>query len=154
MSCVLTMTAMAVLAGLSLSQVSVGVLAEILDGKKKHDNKEGFETVFTDSQMLYNTLTDYDCHAEKVSENEFLVDTINGQLRYYRKDENKPFSIYFDRIDNPDGLLQSIDEFERCYGRNVQDFTYNHIKQNLAPNMRIYDEQVVDDELVLTISVD
>ncbi len=154
MSLVLTMTSMAVLAGLSLTHISAGVIAEILDGKNKQEVSEGFETVFTDSQMLYNTLTDYDCHVEKVSENEFLVDTVNGKLRYYRKDENTPFSIYFDRIDNPDGLMRSIDEFERCYGRNVQDFTYNHIKQNLAPNMRIYDEQVVDDELVLTISVD
>ena len=92
------MTSMAVLAGLSLTHISAGVIAEILDGKNKQEVSEGFETVFTDSQMLYNTLTDYDCHVEKVSENEFLVDTVNGKLRYYSKDENTPFSIYFDRI--------------------------------------------------------
>lgn len=154
MSCILTMTSLAVIAGLSLTQISAAAISEILSGKKQKDYAEGFETVFNDASLLYNSLIAFDCHVEVISENEYLVETENGKLRYYRDNPNQPFSIYFDQIDNPDGLLRNINEFEENYGRNVQDYTYNHIKNNLADNMRIYDEQIVDDELVLTVSID
>lgn len=154
MSVVLTMTSLAIIAGLTLSEVSLTTISELVSKKEKHQTNQGYETVFTDSTILHNTLINYDCHVEVVSENEYLVESVNGKLRYYRENNTQPFSVYFDKIDNPDGLIKSINEFERDYGRNVQDFTYHHIKENLADNMRIYDEQIVDDELVLTINVD
>ena len=154
MSLILTMTSLTVLAALSLSEVSVVAITEAITNKKKVKHEAGLETVFTDSTLLYNTLQNYDCHIQAVSENEYLVQTQHGKLRYYRENADRPFSLYFDRIDNPDGLMQNICEFERDYGRNVQDYTYHHIKKNLADNMRIYDEHVEDDEIVLTINLE
>ena len=154
MSLVLTMTSLAILAGLSLTELSAVAVGEIVSGKKKAKLEEGLETVYTDSTILYNTLLAYDCHVERVSENDYLVETESGKLRYYRANPNSAFNVYFDRIDNPDALLRTIHEFDREYGRNVQDFTYHHIKENLADNMRIYDEQVEGDDLLLTISID
>lgn len=154
MSLVLTMTSLTILAGVSLTELSAAAIAETVLAKKQVNYEEGLETVFTDSAILYSTLTEYDLHVEKISENEYTVQTENGVLRYYRSQEEQAFSLYLDQIDNPEGLLQNIAEFEKEYGRNVQNYTYDHIKNNLSDNMRIYSEEVVDDELVVTINVD
>lgn len=156
MSLVLTMTSLAVLAGLTITEVSVTAVVESVMGSKKAKKKvnEGLETIFTDSNILYKTLQQYDCHITVVSENEYLVESENGKLRYYRKNENMPFSLFLDQIDDPDGLLNNISEFEKDYGRNIQDYTYHHIRDNLSNGMSICDEQVLDDELVLTINIE
>lgn len=145
---------MAIIAGMTMTELSLSTVSEIVGKKEKHKSGQGYETIFVDSQILYKTLNDFDCHVEEISENEYLVETEHGKLRYYRENSSMPFSIYFDQVDNPDALIQNINEFEQDYGRNIQDYTYNHIKQNLGDNMRIDDEQVVDDELVLTINID
>ena len=51
-------------------------------------------------------------------------------------------------------LLEQIQLFETEYGRNVQTYTYHHIKENLTEDMQIVSETVLeDDSLVLTISI-
>lgn len=40
------------------------------------------------------------------------------------------------------------------YGRNIQEYTYQHIKSSLATNMSIENEYYEGDELYITINVE
>ena len=71
-----------------------------------------------------------------------------------RADASQAFDLYLDEIEDVNGLLENIKSFEVDYGRNVQAYTYNHIKENLSAGMTIDSEEVLDDDsLVLTIRV-
>lgn len=116
--------------------------------------KESFETSFADAELLRQTLMEYGCCVEKISENEMTVSTTSGILRYTRNSPSEAFRLVLDQISNPDALLEQIRSLETDYGRNVQTYTYQHIKQNLTENMQIEDEQVLEDNsLLLTIDV-
>ena len=116
--------------------------------------KESFETSFADAELLRQTLMEYGWCVEKISENEMTVSTTSGILRYTRNSPSEAFRLVLDQISNPDALLEQIRSLETDYGRNVQTYTYQHIKQNLTENMQIEDEQVLEDNsLLLTIDV-
>ena len=151
MSMVLTMTACAVIAGLSLSEVS---LAALVASSNDEELDQGLETIFTDMEILEKTLLEMDCHMKKISENELQVETTCGVLRYVRGGEGQAFRLFLDEITEVEGLVENIRSFERDYGRNVQEYTYQHIKSSLGGNMSIENECYEGDELYLTISID
>jgi hypothetical protein len=148
------LTSAAIIAGLSLTTAaSVAIVSNISDGTI--NTTEGFETMFVDSELLLKTLNEYDCCIDVISENEYLVKTNCGNIRYAREDATQAFKMYLDEIDNVEGLLENIKSFEVDYGRNVQSYTYNHIKENLSNGMTIVDEEILeDDSLYLTINVE
>lgn len=154
MSVILTLTSAAIIAGVSMATVtSTAVISQISDGT--FDVTEGIETMFADEQVLVQTLDGYDCHYDVISENEYLVITNCGNIRYFRENANMPFKMYLDEIENVEGLLENIKSFEEEYCRNVQAYTYGHIKKNLSANMSIADEEILEDNSVLlTINVD
>lgn len=154
MSITLTLTSAAIIAGLSLATAtSMAVIDQVSDGV--FDKTEGIDTMFADSEILRQTLEGYDCHFKIISENEYLVETNCGNIRYARENAGQAFKMYLDEIEDVDGLLENLKSFEMDYGRNVQAYTYNHIKENLTDNMRIEDEEVLDDNsLFLTINIE
>ncbi len=154
MSVVLTLTSAAIIAGISLATAtSVAVIEQVSDGA--FNRSEGIDTIFVDGEILLKTLNSYDCCIDAVSENEYIVKTSCGNIRYARENETQGFKMYLDDIKNVDGLFENIKSFEIDYGRNVQSYTYNHIKENLSEGMTIVDEEVLDDDsLLLTISVE
>lgn len=154
MSVILTLTSAAIIAGISLaSATSIAVVNQISDGV--FDATEGIDTIFVDSDILLETLNGYDCHFDVVSENEYVVKTACGNIKYKREDSTQPFKMYLGEIEDVDGLLENIKSFEIDYGRNVQAYTYNHIKENLSDGMSIETEEVLeDDSLYLTINVE
>lgn len=153
MSCVLTLTSAAIIAGISISgTIAVGIASNICEDN--YNEEEGFDTVFVDSEILLKTLNEYDCHVEVISNNEYIVKTTCGNLRYARKNESQPFKLYINEISNPDELIENIKSFEEDYGKNVQAYTYNHIKENLTESMSIVSEEILDDDsMVLTIKI-
>lgn len=154
MSVTLTLTSAAIIAGISIATAtSMAVIDQVSDGV--FDATEGIDTTFMDSEILLKTLNEYDCHFEAISENHYLVKTTCGNIIYSRDNVSQPFKMYLDEIDDVEGLLENLKSFELDYGRNVQSYTYNHIKENLGKNMSIVDEEVLDDDsLMLTISVE
>lgn len=154
MSVVLTLTSAAIIAGISLATAtSVAVIEQVSDGV--FNTSEGIDTVFADREILLKTLNSYDCCIDVISENEYLVKTNCGNIRYARDDTAQGFKMYINDIKDIDGLLENIRSFEIDYGRNVQSYTYNHIKENLSEGMTIVDEEVLDDDsLLLTINVE
>lgn len=154
MSVTLTLTSAAIIAGISLATVtSMAVIDQVSDGV--FDKTEGIDTMYADSEILCQTLDEYDCHYDIVSENEYLVKTSCGNIRYAREEAKQAFKMYLDDITDVDGLIENLRSFEVDYGRNVQAYTYDHIKENLTNNMRITDEEVLDDNsLFLTINIE
>lgn len=154
MSVTLTLTSAAIIAGISLaSATSMTIIGRAADGV--FDVDEGIDTMFVDSEILLKTLNEYDCHFDVISENEYIVKTTCGNIRYARENSTQNFKMYLGDIDDVDGLLDNIKSFELDYGRNVQDYTYNHIKKNLSEGMSIESEEVLDDDsLYLTINIE
>lgn len=156
MSCILTLASAAVVAGLTLTSVSSIAAISCLDDKEKTGTMldEGIETPFVDSALLLETLNNYDCHVQTVGENEIIVKTNCGDLRYIKPSQGEAYRLYLDKVNDVDGLLTNLKSFEYDYNRNVQEYTYSHIKQNLADNMTIAEEEVLDDNSIyLTINL-
>lgn len=82
------------------------------------------------------------------------VKTTCGVLKYARNSADEAFRLYLDEISDTEGLIHNIKSFETEYGRNVQEYTYQHIKASLGENMSIENEYYEDDELYLTINID
>ena len=156
MSLVVTMTSVAIIAGITASQTTLAATAlAVSNGSKEEIEEEGIETCFVDSALLIKTLEELDCHVKKSNENEILVATTCGNLKYARENSAKPFKMYLDEITDVQGVLENIRSFEQDYGRNVQEYTYNHIKNNLADGMTIDQEEVLDDNSIfLTINIE
>ena len=153
MSVVLSLTSAAIIAGVSITSLSVTQLIENKTGVGKRKNP-CFETIFVDGELLKKTLTDYGCCIKQVSTNEFVVETNNGELRYFRNADAEAFQLELRSVENVDLLLEQIRLFETEYGRNVQTYTYHHIMENLSEDMNVVSEQVLeDDSLMLTISI-
>lgn len=153
MSCIFTLASAAIVVGLSLATTTSLTLAEQLSDEF-FDEEKAIPTLFADSEILLKTLQSYDCCVEKISENEYVVKTTCGNIRYARADASQAFNLYLDEIEDVNGLLENIKSFEVDYGRNVQAYTYDHIKENLSAGMTIDSEEVLDDDsLVLTIRV-
>ena len=155
MSLVVTMTSVAIIAGITVSQATLSAVALAVSNGNEEEVEEGMETSFVDVNLLVKTLEELECHVKKNNENEIFVATTCGNLKYMRKDSSEPFKMYLDEITDVQGVLENIRSFEQDYGRNVQEYTYNHVKSNLADGMTIAEEEVLeDDSIILTINVE
>ena len=152
---ILTLTSAAILAGVTLTGTSLSVIASKVSDGIVDEIPEGLDTMFVDCQVLIDTLNGFDCHINQVDENTIYVETTAGNLRYARQNNTEAFKLYLDEVLNADALYQNIKQLEVDYGRNVQSYTYDHIKQNLSKGMTIQSEEVLeDDTLFLTINVE
>lgn len=156
MSCILTMASAAIVAGLTITSTASIAAISCLDDKEKTGTmlEEGIETPFVSASLLLETLNSYDCHVETVGENKIIVKTNCGNLTYIKASQEEAFRLYLDEVKDIDGLLANLKSFEYDYNRNVQAYTYSHIKKNLADNMTIAEEEVLDDNSIyLTINL-
>ena len=155
MSLIVTMTSVAIIAGITVSQTALSAVALAVSNGEESEVEQGIETCFVDADLLIKTLEELECHVKKSNENEILVATTCGNLKYVRKDSSEPFKMYLDEITDVQGVLENIRSFEQDYGRNVQEYTYNHIKSSLTDGMTIAQEEILDDNSVfLTINVE
>ena len=154
MSVILSLTSCAIVAGATLSQTALLAIA-LATKDEVIDTEEGFKTSFIDADLLAETLNGFDCHFRRLNENHFEVETSCGNLIYKRNSVNEAFNLYLDDIDDVEGLLSNIKSLEKDYGRNVQSYTYAHIKNNLADGMTIVESEILeDDSLYLTINIE
>ena len=116
---------------------------------------EKIPTAFADGELLLQTLREHGCRVDAVNENKYVVVTACGNLRYEREEIGAPFYLMLDEVSDVRGLMENIRTLEVEYGRNVQEYTYNHIKENLTDDMKIVSEEVLeDDSLLLTINIE
>ena len=153
MSVTLTLTSCAIVAAVTLSNTAIAALA--VSHKTQQKTNEGLETIFNDVHILEKTLSGFDCHYKVVSENEISVETTCGNLVYRRSSSDEAFRLYLNEITDLDGLIENIRSFEFDYGRNVQEYTYHHILDNLGEGMTVVNDEILDDDsLCLTINVE
>lgn len=155
MSFVLSLTALAVVAGTTITS---GALMTFLGSRSEEDvtvEQDCLETMFVDSDLLAKTLNEHGCCVNVVSENEIIVQTSCGNLRYARNSAAEAFGLYINEVNDPQALIENLRAFEFEYGKNVQAYTYDHILSNLGDDMTFQEEEILeDDSLLLTITID
>lgn len=146
MSVVFTATSLAIALAVS------GVPAVMAMGLclKKETEIEPLETCFADSDILRKTLQEHGFKVEE-KENEFIVTTNAGSIRFFRTEENGTYyALPFD-LKEPDELGNYADELEEEYMLNVQKSNYQLLKRQLETrsDMQLESEYVEDDETIL-----
>ncbi len=147
MSVTITMIPLAVAVGVSLTAGSTGLLAQL---RKTEQTISPLETAFTDEHLLAKTLTQHGLQVLGSEENELTVRSESGTLRYFRRAAGEPFYLALENISNLRELLDSVDELENEYGRNVQAFTYQKVLTGLIEHgMQVGSEEILEDESIL-----
>ncbi len=160
MSVTLGLTALG-LAGLSVvagTTITGSALLTFLGSRSEEEvavEAECIQTVYVDGEILAKTLGELGCCVNVVSENEIIVETSCGNLRYARSSAAEAFGLYINEVNDPQALIENLKAFEFQYGKNIQAYTYDHILSNLGEDMTFQEEEILeDDSLLLTISID
>ena len=114
-----------------------------------------YKTNYTDKGVLLNTLTEHG--AEEISEagDEVSCKLFGMEMVYYKKDGSNGYTLDITQVSDKSECEDVINDLNEEYGLNIQEMTYNKIKDRLdRENMRIESETVMDDNsIVLTIDI-
>ena len=114
-----------------------------------------YTTNYTDKGILLNTLIEHG--AEEISEvgDEVSCKLFGMEMVYYKKDGSNGYTLDITQISNKSECEDVIQDLNEEYGLNIQEMTYNKIKERLElENMRLESETVMDDNsIILTIDV-
>ena len=114
-----------------------------------------YTTNYTDKGTLLNTLTEHG--AEEIVENgeEVSCKLFGMEMIYYKKDGSNGYTLDVTQVSDKAECEDVINDLNDEYGLNIQEMTYNKIKERLEQeNMRLESETVMDDNsIVLTIDV-
>jgi len=113
-----------------------------------------YNTNYTDKGILLNTL--YEHGASEITENgeEITCKLFNMEMKYY-KGETGAYALDITQISNKSECEDVINDLNEEYGLNIQEITYNKIKERLQQeNLHLESETVLDDNsIVLTIDI-
>lgn len=113
-----------------------------------------YNTNYTDKGVLLNTL--YEHGAEEIAEDGETVTCklFNMEMKYYKQDTGA-YSLDITQISNQSECEDIINDLNEEYGLNIQEITYNKIKERLEQeNLHLDGETVLDDNsIVLTIDI-
>lgn len=114
-----------------------------------------YTTNYTDKGALLNTLVEHG--AEEIAEvgDEVSCKLFGMEMVYYKKDGSNGYTLDITQVSNKGECEDLINDLNDEYGLNIQEMTYNKIKERLdKENMRLESETVLDDNsIVLTIEV-
>ena len=114
-----------------------------------------YNTNYTDKGILLNTLTEHG--AEELSEtgDEISCKLFGMEMVYYKKDSSGAYTLDITQVSDSSECEDLINDLNEEYGLNIQEVTYNKIKERLnSENMRLESESVLEDNsIVLTIEV-
>lgn len=114
-----------------------------------------YTTNYTDKGILLNTLIEHG--AEEISEigDEVSCKLFGMEMIYYKKEDSNGYTLDITQISNKSECEDMINDLNEEYGLNIQEMTYNKIKERLAQeNMRLESETVMDDNsIILTIDI-
>ena len=114
-----------------------------------------YSTNYTDKGVLYNVLVEHG--AQDIEENgENISCTLYGMIMYYIKDpDTNGYNLEITQVADLSECEDTIKDLNDEYGMNMQEITYNKIKERLEKeNLRLESEEILDDNsIVLTIEV-
>lgn len=114
-----------------------------------------YNTNYTDKGMLLNTLTEHGAEELVESNDEISCKLFGMEMVYYKKEGNGAYTLDITQVSDKGECEDVINDLNEEYGLNIQEMTYNKIKERLdKENMRLESEAVLDDNsIVLTIDV-
>lgn len=114
-----------------------------------------YNTNYTDKGILLNTLMEHG--AEELVENgdEVSCKLFGMEMIYHKKDGQGAYVLDITQVSDKGECEDVINDLNEEYGLNIQEMTYNKIKDRLEQeNMRLESETVMNDNsIVLTIEV-
>lgn len=114
-----------------------------------------YNTNYTDKGILLNTLTEHGATELVENGDEVSCKLFGMEMVYYKKDSNGGYILDITQVSNKGECEDIINDLNEEYGLNIQEMTYNKIKERLEQeNMRLESESVMDDNsIVLTIDI-
>ena len=114
-----------------------------------------YTTNYTDKGTLLNTLIEHGDEEITETGDEVSCVLFGMEMVYYKKDGSNGYTLDITQISNTSECEDLINDLNEEYGLNIQEMTYNKIKERLdKENMRLESEVVMDDNsIVLTIEV-
>jgi hypothetical protein len=114
-----------------------------------------YKTNYTDKGILLNTLTEHG--AEEITEDgdEISCSLYGMNMTYKKIDGSNGYTLEVTQVTDKTECEGVINDLNDEYGMNIQEMTYNKIKERLdRENMRLESETVMEDNsIVLTIEV-
>jgi len=114
-----------------------------------------YTTNYTDKGVLLNTLTEHGAKELCENEDEISCKLFGMEMIYYKKDGSEGYTLDITQVSNKSDCENLINDLNDEYGLNIQEMTYNKIKERLdKENMRLESEAVMEDNsIVLTIDI-
>lgn len=114
-----------------------------------------YNTNYTDKGILLNTLTEHGAEELTETGDEITCKLFGMEMVYYKKDSTGAYTLDITQVSDSSECEDLINDLNEEYGLNIQEVTYNKIKERLnSENMRLESESVLDDNsIVLTIEV-
>jgi hypothetical protein len=114
-----------------------------------------YKTNYTDKTVLINTLTEHGAQEITETGDEVSCKLFDMEMIYYKKEGSDGYTLDITHITDKSDCENLISDLNEEYGLNIQEITYNKIKERLAKeNLRLECEDVLeDDSIVLTIEV-
>ena len=114
-----------------------------------------YKTNYTDKGILLNTLTEHGAQDITEDGDEVSCRLYGMDMVYKKLDGSNGYTLEITRVSDKSECEGIINDLNDEYGMNIQEMTYNKIKERLdKENMRLESETVMEDNsIVLTIEV-
>ena len=114
-----------------------------------------YTTNYTDKEMLLNTLTEHGASEIFQENGEISCKLFGMEMIYHRQNSSDAYTLDITQVSDKGECQDMINDLNEEYGLNIQEMTYNKIKERLdKENMRLESESVLEDNsIVLTIEV-
>lgn len=114
-----------------------------------------YNTNYTDKGVLLNTLIEHGAEELVENDGEISCKLFGMEMIYYKKESSNAYTLDITQVSDVSECEGVITDLNEQYGLNIQEMTYNKIKERLEQeNMRLESETVMDDNsIVLTIEV-
>lgn len=148
---------------LFLFPLAIGIITSSIEGTaaivnacqhSKRGRSEKIQTRFADNMILSGTLDEMGVSYTRKGDS-IVADFGEGKIEYSRDSVNAPYSMEIYGVKDMNKVACNVEAVDKEYGSNVQQYTYNRVKNNLPDNMSMESEQILeDDSILLTINVD
>lgn len=114
-----------------------------------------YSTNYTDKLMLINTLTEHGASDLCEQDGNITCKLFNMEMQYFKSDSADAYTLNIKQVSDVALCSELIDDLNDEYGLNIQEMTYNKIKERLeSENLNLESETVLEDNsIVLTIEV-
>lgn len=113
-----------------------------------------YNTNYTDKGMLLNTLIEHGATELEETGDEVSCKLFGMEMVYHKKDGGA-YVLDITQVSDKGECEDVLNDLNEEYGLNIQEMTYNKIKERLeSENLRLESEAVMDDNsIVLTIDI-